>query len=515
MCLRIHEEASLLHIHGILVPEIPDLPAGVLWARSLEHLGVRPHPLVRDPLGADHDRTPSVPGHGVVASRLVHIPPDDDGALPGPDEGPHQREDSVAARHHVAEVAHDGRDPVAGVHVEHLPVLDVALVHHHLVVVGVVLPGQPVVGHLVQLRVVGALGLKVHEVVQPPGDPGRGLRVFLRQPGLLADPPVVQGAVQGLADHLGALKLGRGGGNDLLGLPVGDEFVDDGDVGPEAHNLHFPGSVPVVGLSPGLVLAVELAGDVRGPEVDPPAQVHVLLGLLPGVDDLGVHEGDLDRLGGHELLLLGQPLVVGHGVGAVGGRPGSPAVQLLVVDGLGRLDQVLEHLHVQGLDEGRDGHHALDLGLLEGLEHDVDAGAEEHLVGALDPDLERVPDGHLPDRLELDVAGLEDALLHEGGGVELVVVVEADDADGDSVQIGGARNVVSLPPGHDLPDSLGELCALLGGLLLLQGVFHNAPTHSNVPAIKKKKMYLMCYYYIILVVHKMGIYMLEKKVCVK
>ena len=47
---RVLEPAALLHVRRVLVPEVPDLPGGVLWAGALEHLGVGADPLVGYPL---------------------------------------------------------------------------------------------------------------------------------------------------------------------------------------------------------------------------------------------------------------------------------------------------------------------------------------------------------------------------------------------------------------------------------------------------------------------------------
>ena len=86
-----------------------------------------------------------------------------------PDVGSYEREDRVPPGGDVGEVAHDGGESVPGVHVEHLPRLHRAAPrpHQHLVVVVGVLPRQPVVGHLVQLRVLARGRVQVQEVVDP------------------------------------------------------------------------------------------------------------------------------------------------------------------------------------------------------------------------------------------------------------------------------------------------------------------------------------------------------------
>ena len=86
-----------------------------------------------------------------------------------PDVRSYEREDCVPPGGDVGEVAHDGGEPVPGVHVEHLPRLHRAAPrpHQHLVVVVGVLPRQPVVGHLVQLRVLAGGRVQVEEVVDP------------------------------------------------------------------------------------------------------------------------------------------------------------------------------------------------------------------------------------------------------------------------------------------------------------------------------------------------------------
>ena len=77
--------APLLVVVRVAVPEVSDLPGGVLGARPLEHLRVDPDPLVGDPLAADHDGAAAVPRQHVVAARAVHVPPEHHGALPRPD----------------------------------------------------------------------------------------------------------------------------------------------------------------------------------------------------------------------------------------------------------------------------------------------------------------------------------------------------------------------------------------------------------------------------------------------
>ena len=57
----------------------------------------------------------------------------------------------------------------------------------HLIVVHNVLPGEAVVGHLVELAAGGGGGVEVEEAVYPLGDGVQGGAVVLSQPGLLAD----------------------------------------------------------------------------------------------------------------------------------------------------------------------------------------------------------------------------------------------------------------------------------------------------------------------------------------
>jgi len=64
------------------------------------------------------------------------------------------------------------------------------------------------------------------------------------------------------------------------------------------------------------------------------------------------------------------------------------------------------------------------LGPVQGLDHDLQAAAEEHLVRALHADLERVPDGHVAVGVGHEVVGLEDSLVDKPIQVELVVIVE-------------------------------------------------------------------------------------------
>ena len=154
------------------LPELADLPVGVGGTGPSVHLTVAPDPLVGDPLGAHQDGAASVLHEDVVASVLVHVPPEDDTSFLRPDEGPDEREDGVSSSRDVGEISHDGGQSVPGVHVEHVPGLQAARLgpHEDLVVVRDVLTGQPVVGHLVQFGVLSRGGVQVEEVVNPVRD---------------------------------------------------------------------------------------------------------------------------------------------------------------------------------------------------------------------------------------------------------------------------------------------------------------------------------------------------------
>ena len=67
--------------------------------------------------------------------------------------------------------------------------------------------------------------------------------------------------------------------------------------------------------------------------------------------------------------------------------------------------------------------------------------------------------------------------------VELVVVVQADDAGGHAVDVPLSRNVVPLAPGQQPPHPLGQVAAgaPLPLPLLAQRLLHDAPPHGDVP----------------------------------
>lgn len=139
--------------------------------------------------------------------------------------------------------------------------------------------------------------------------------------------------------------------------------MDDGNVRIQADDLDFTRPVSVEGLVAVAILAVQVLGDGRRPEVDPAAKLNELFPLSSCLQDPHVVQDDLLGLGNLELLLLGQSLVVGDRVDAVGQCPRAPSVQLLVVNGLGRLDQVLQNLHVKLFDERWNADDAVTLGL--------------------------------------------------------------------------------------------------------------------------------------------------------
>jgi len=87
--------------------KVPDFFFGVRWALPVKHLVMCSRPLVGDPLITNEDRTASVDHPSVMASTLVHVPPDDHGPLARLDKGTHQRKHGVAANLDVAQIPHD------------------------------------------------------------------------------------------------------------------------------------------------------------------------------------------------------------------------------------------------------------------------------------------------------------------------------------------------------------------------------------------------------------------------
>ena len=87
--------------------KVPNLFFGVHWALPVKHLVVCSRPLVGDPLITNQDRTASVDHPSVMASTLVHIPPDHHRPLARPDKGTYQRKHGVAANLDVAQIPHD------------------------------------------------------------------------------------------------------------------------------------------------------------------------------------------------------------------------------------------------------------------------------------------------------------------------------------------------------------------------------------------------------------------------
>ena len=114
--------------------------------------------------------------------------------------------------------------------------------------------------------------------------------------------------------------------------------MNDCDVGLQADDLHLPGTVHVVGLVTMAVLAVQVLCHRRWPELNSTTQFDELLFLGSRVQDADVIQNDLVGFLVLELLLLGQPLVVGNGVDAVGGCSWTPSVQLLIVNSFCRFD---------------------------------------------------------------------------------------------------------------------------------------------------------------------------------
>ena len=174
------------------LPELSDLPVGVSRTGSAEHLTVRSDPLVRDPLGPDQDWTSSMFDEVVVASILVHVPPEHHTPLHWPHESPDHGEDRVASSGNMREITHQCGKSVSSVDVEQLPSLQGTATDPHqnlntqsivtlrdreisfscLVIVRDVLPGQPIVGHLVQLRGRGGGRVQVEKMINSSGNRG-------------------------------------------------------------------------------------------------------------------------------------------------------------------------------------------------------------------------------------------------------------------------------------------------------------------------------------------------------
>ena len=112
----------------------------------------------------------------------------------------------------------------------------------------------------------------------------------------------------------------------------------NGNVRVQADDLNLSRPVLVERLVAIAVLAVQVLSDGSGSQLDSSAKFDELLSLDAGVHDPRVVQYNIGLLRVQELLLLGQPLVVGHSVGAVSQSSRAPPVQRLVVHSLGRLD---------------------------------------------------------------------------------------------------------------------------------------------------------------------------------
>ena len=58
------------------------------------------------------------------------------------------------------------------------------------------------------------------------------------------------------------------------------------------------------------------------------------------------------------------------------------------------------------------------------------------MIGAFDSDLKCIPNSQISVRFSSPIVGLENAFVHKRGNVEFVVIVKANDANGDSVKVG-------------------------------------------------------------------------------
>ena len=199
--LRFSEVSSSLELPSL--PELSDLPVGVSRTRSPKHLTVGSDPLVGDPLGPDQHRTAPMFDKVVVASILVHVPPEHHTPLHWPHESPDHWEDRVASSGNMREITHQCGKSVSSVDVEQLPSLQGTTTDPHqnlntqsivtlrdreisfscLVIVRDVLPGQSIVRHLVQLRGRGGGRVQVEEMINSSGNRGVKCQIFVPLPG--------------------------------------------------------------------------------------------------------------------------------------------------------------------------------------------------------------------------------------------------------------------------------------------------------------------------------------------
>ena len=123
----------------------------------------------------------------IIAAIFVHVPPEHYAPFLWSHIGTHEWEDRVPPCGNIREVAHESGEPVTSVNIEHVPCLKIIFARLHqnlwkgmfnklftvmfpwcdLVIVRDVLPGQPVVSHLVQLSVLGGGGVQVEEMINP------------------------------------------------------------------------------------------------------------------------------------------------------------------------------------------------------------------------------------------------------------------------------------------------------------------------------------------------------------
>jgi hypothetical protein len=137
--------------------------------------------------------------------------------------------------------------------------------------------------------------------------------------------------------------------------------MNDCDVWLQAYNFHLPGTVHVIGLVTMAVLAVQVLGNRCRPELNSTTQFDELFFFGSCVQDADVIQNDRIGFLVLELLLLGQPLVVWHGVDTMGGCSWTPSVQLLIVNCFCSFNQIFQNFQIKLFNEWGNCDNALSL----------------------------------------------------------------------------------------------------------------------------------------------------------